>query len=149
MCWFSSEETILHRLWWEQCVVSLSYTASLGYVFMYVCTRVHRSVCLCWGFSYSCLSLCSICRCRLSALLAKSNLKRLVPSSAKVRCFSASCNLHHYNQGQTQDHGEKKSGGAGGGGWWVKMKEGWLKWRMHWYNTKECNQGWDLNCGGW
>lgn len=59
----------------------------------------------------SCFSLCSICRCRLSALLAKSSLKRLVPSSAEVRCLSASCNLHHYNQGQTQDHGEKKTDG--------------------------------------
>ena len=77
----------------------------------YVCAQLYKSICLQRGFAYSCLSLFSICRCRLSALLAKSNLKRLVPSSAKVRCLSASCNLHHYNQGQTQDHGEKKLGG--------------------------------------
>lgn len=64
------------------------------------CCSCARKMC----FTHSCFSLFSICRCRLSALLAKSSLKRLVPSSAEVRRLSASCNLHHYNQGQTQDH---------------------------------------------
>lgn len=65
----------------------------------FCCSRARKTC-----FTHSCFSLFSICRCRLSALLAKSSLKRLVPSSAEVRRLSASCNLHHYNQGQTQDH---------------------------------------------
>lgn len=117
------------------------------------CTSSLHYVCLrCVFLSYSCLSLCSICRCRLSALLAKSSLKRLVPSSAEVRCLSASCNLHHYNQGQTQDHGERerKLGEQGEGmrgeknrAWWEGGEETGKGLRSHggwgdgWCNTRE------------
>lgn len=99
--------------------VSLSLPRSFCNVCLHSLS-IFKSISSCW----SCLSLCSICRCRLSALLAKSNLKRLVPSSAEVRCLSASCNLHHYNQGQTQDHGEKKLRGTMAGGGREKITEG-------------------------
>lgn len=151
-------------LWCIYYVVSHSERHRLSRLSVHVCMCVPISL---WtGFAYSCLSLCSICRCRLSALLAKSNLKRLVPSSAEVRCLSASCNLHHYNQGQTQGHGEKKLGGRSMEGEGQKiieedrrrmtgkglrfrggnMKEGWLRidelgWGEGWcflcYNTRE------------
>lgn len=86
----------------------------------------------CRRFAYSCFSLCSICRWRLSALFAKSSLKRLVPSSAEVRCRSASCNLHHYNQEQTQDHGKKKLGGQGRGSWGVEGENNIGRWAGGW-----------------
>lgn len=102
------------RMVWILHCVSL-WAPQLSSWRVHVCMCVSLPVCLWRSLAYSCLSLCSICRCRLSALLAKSNLKRLVPSSAELRCLSASCNLHHYNQGQTQDHGEKKLGDGGRG----------------------------------